>query len=86
MSGALALVAAFLAFAVPIAVPLLATTWRSFVIVVAAGALFFTWVTYDLSNPAGITQLLGAFVFGLALFGFAGGVIAKFVMLLGRRR
>lgn len=85
MSGAIALVAAFLAFAVSIAVPLFIATWRNFAVVVAAGALFFTWVTYDLSNPAGITQLLGAFLFGLALFGFAGGVIAKFVMLLGRR-
>jgi hypothetical protein len=85
MSGVIALVAAFLAFAVPIAVPLFATTWRSFAIVVAAGALFFTWVTYDLANPMGITQLLGAFLCGLALFGFAGGVVAKFVMLLGRR-
>jgi hypothetical protein len=85
MSGVIALCAAFLAFAVPTAVPLFATTWRSFAIVVAAGALFFTWVTYDLSNPAGITQLPGAFLLGLALFGFAGGAVAKFVMLLGRR-
>lgn len=85
MSGAFALVAAFLAFAIPIAVPLFAQTWRSFAIVLAAGALFFTWVTFDLANPAGMTQALGSFVFGLALFGFAAGAIAKFVMLLGRR-
>ncbi len=85
MSGAFALVGAFLAFAIPIAVPLFVTTWRGFAIAVAAGGLFFTWVTFDLANPAGITQALGPFVLGLALFGFAGGAIAKFVMLLGRR-
>lgn len=85
MSGAIALVAAFLAFSVPIGVPLFVQSWRSFTIVVAAGVLFFTWVTFDLTNPAGVTQALGPFVFGLALFGFAGGTIAKFVMLLGRR-
>jgi hypothetical protein len=85
MSGAIALIGAFLAFAIPIAVPLFVTTWRSFAIVIAAGALFFTWVTFDLANPLGITQTLGPFVLGLALFGFAGGAVAKFVMLLGRR-
>ena len=84
MSGAIALVAAFVAFAIPIAVPLFVTNWRSFAITIAAGALFFSWVTFDLSNPLGVTQSLGPFVFGLALFGFAGGAIAKFVMLLGR--
>lgn len=85
MSGALALVAAFLAFAIPIAVPLFVTSWRGFAIVVGVGALFFTWVTFDLSTPTGVTQLLGPFILGLALVGFAGGVVAKFVMLLGRR-
>jgi hypothetical protein len=85
MSGAFALVGAFLAFAIPIGVPLFVTTWRSFAIVVAAGVLVFAWVTFDLANPLGVTQSLGPFVFGLALFGFAAGVIAKFVMLLGRR-
>ncbi|WP_423068590.1 hypothetical protein [Devosia sp. CN2-171] len=85
MSGVIALVAAFLAFSVPIGVPLFVQNWRSFAIVVAAGALFFTWVTFDLANPAGMTQALGPFVFGLALFGFGAGVIAKFVMLLERR-
>lgn len=85
MSGVFALVAAFLAFSVPIAVPLFVQSWRGFAVVAAAGALFFTWVTFDLGNPAGITQALGPFVFGLALFGLAAGVVAKFVMLLGRR-
>ena len=85
MSGVIALVAAFLAFAVPLGVPLFTQSWRSFAIIIAAGVLFFTWVTFDLANPAGMTQALGPFVFGLALFGFAAGVIAKFVMLLGKR-
>ena len=85
MSGIVAVVASFLAFAIPIAAPLFAQTWRGFAIVLGAGVLFFTWVTFDLANPAGVTQVLGSFVFGLALFGFAGGAIAKFVMLLGRR-
>ena len=85
MSGAFALIGAFLAFMVPIAVPLFAQRWQSFGIVVAVGAAFFAWVTYDLAKPTGITQAFGSFVFGLMLFGFAAGVIAKFVMLLGRR-
>ena len=85
MSGVIALVAAFFAFAVPLGVPLFTQSWRSFAIIIAAGVLFFTWVTFDLANPAGMTQALGPFVFGLALFGFGAGTIAKFVMLLGRR-
>ena len=80
MSGVLALVAAFLAFMVPIAVPLFVQRWRTLGIVVVAGVLFFAWV-----SPGGITQELGPFVFGLMLLGFAAGVIAKFVMLVGRR-
>ena len=85
MSGALALVAAFFAFALPISLVLFVTSWRGLAAVVAAGLLFFTWVTFDLTNPAGVTQALGSFLLGLALIGFAAGVIAKFVMLLGRR-
>lgn len=85
MGGAIALIGAFLAFSIPIAVPLSAQRWRTLGTVVALGALFFAWVSYDLSNPAGATQALGPFTFGLMLFGFAAGVIAKFVMLLGRR-
>ena len=85
MSGVLALVAAFLAFMVPIAVPLFVQRWRTLGIVVVAGVLFFAWVSADLGTPGGITQGLGPFVFGLMLLGFAAGVIAKFVMLVGRR-
>jgi hypothetical protein len=85
MGGAIAIVGALLAFAVPIAVPLFAQRWRTLGIIVGLGALFFAWVSYDLANPAGATQAFGPFVFGLMLFGFAAGVIAKFVMLTGRR-
>ena len=85
MGGAVALIGAFLAFSVPIAVPLFAQRWRTLGIVVVIGALLFAWVSYDLANPAGMTQALGPFMFGLMLFGFAAGVIAKFVMLVGRR-
>ncbi len=85
MSGAFALFAAFLAFAIPISIPLFAQRWRTFGAIVALGALFFAWVNHDLANPSGVSQMLGTFLLGLALFGFAGGVIAKFVMLVGRR-
>lgn len=85
MGGTIAIVGALLAFAVPIAVPLFAQRWQTLGIIVGLGALFFAWVSYDLTNPDGATQAFGPFVFGLMLFGFAAGVIAKFVMLTGRR-
>jgi len=85
MSAAFALVGAFLAFVVPIAVPLFAQRWITLGVVTLAGIGFFLWVNADLSNPSGITQVLGTFLFGLMLFGFVAGVIAKFVMLLSRR-
>lgn len=85
MGGAIALVGAFLAFCVPIAVPLFAQRWRTLAILLVLGLLFFGWVTLDLATPDGMTQTLGPFTFGLMLFGFAAGVIAKFVMLLSRR-
>ena len=85
MGGAFALFGAFLAFAVPISVPLFAQRWRTLGIIVGLVALFFALVSYDLANPGGLTQVFGPFVFGLMLFGFGAGVIAKFVMMLGRR-
>jgi hypothetical protein len=85
MSGALALIGAFLSFIVPVAIPLFAQRWRTLGIVAALGAAFFLWVNADLANPTGISQTLGPFLFGLMLFGFAAGVIAKFVMLTARR-
>ena len=85
MSGALAIVAAFLAFSLSIAVPLFAQRWRTLAIIAAVGVGFFVWANADLANPTGLAQALGAFLLGLMLFGFAAGVIAKFVMLVGRR-
>jgi hypothetical protein len=85
MGGVIAIVTALLAFGIPIAVPLFAQRWRTLVILLGLGALFFAWVNLDLASPDGITQTLGPFTFGLMLFGFAAGAIAKFVMLLSRR-
>lgn len=85
MTGALALIGAFLSFIVPLGVPLFAQRWRTLGIVAVIGVLFFVWVNLDLGNPAGVTQAFGPFLFGLMLFGFAAGVIAKFVMLTARR-
>ncbi|MGV3490486.1 MAG: hypothetical protein ACO1OG_04110 [Devosia sp.] len=85
MSAAIALIGAFLSFIVPLRIPLFAQRWTTLGITVAIGAVFFVWVNMDLASPTGITNALGPFLFGLMLFGFAGGVIAKFVMLLSRR-
>ena len=85
MGGVLAIVTALLAFGIPIAVPLFAQRWRTLAILVLLGALFFGWVNLDLASSQGITQALGPFTFGLMLFGFVAGVIAKFVMLISRR-
>ena len=80
MSGVLALVGAFLAFAIPISIPLFAQRWRSYLVILAAGVMYFGWMTVDIN--AGGSGLGGPFLGGLMLFGFAGGAIAKFVMLL----
>lgn len=85
MAGLFALVAAGLCFMVPLAVPLFAMRWRSFFVLLGLGAAFFGWLTLDLPNPQGISQMLGSFLGGLMLIGFAAGAIAKFVMLVGRR-
>jgi hypothetical protein len=84
MGGAIAIFAGLLCFAVPLGIPLFAQRWRSFAIIVALGAAFFGWLTMDIERAAG-AHWLGAFLGGLMLFGFAGGVIAKFVMLVARR-
>lgn len=85
MGGVVAIGAALLAFGVPIAVPLFAQRWRTLAILLVLGVLFFGWVNLDLAAPDGVTHALGPFTFGLMLFGFAAGVIAKFVMLVSRR-
>jgi hypothetical protein len=86
MSGLAALFGAFIAFLVPMAVPLAAQRLQSLGIITVIGIAIFIWIDIDLGNPAGVTQSLGPFVFGLMLFGFAAGVIAKFVMLVAKRR
>lgn len=83
MSGVVAIAASVLAFLVPLAVPLFAMRWRSFLVVLGLGAAFFAWLTLDLQQ--GGSTWLGPFLGGLMLFGFAAGAIAKFVMLVGRR-
>jgi hypothetical protein len=85
MGGVVAIITALLAFGIPLAVPLFAQRWRTLLILMLLGALFFGWVTLDLASPDGITQTLGPFTFGLMLFGFAAGAMAKFVMLVSRR-
>jgi hypothetical protein len=86
MGGLFAILASFLAFALPLGIPLMAQRWRSFFIVLALGAAFFAWLTWDLGRqPPGTESFPGAFLGGLMLFGFAGGVVARFVMLVSRR-
>ena len=85
MGGAIALIGAFLAFSVPIAVPLFAQRWRTLVIVLLLGAVFFGWLTLEMDTPGTIPAGIGAFLGGLMLFGFAAGAIAKFVALVGQR-
>jgi len=86
MAGLLAIIASFFAFVVPLGIPLLAQRWRNFLITLALGAAFFAWLTWDLGRqPPGAESFPGAFLGGLMLFGFAGGAIARFVMLISRR-
>lgn len=82
MSGVVALLASLLAFLVPLAVPLFAQRWGTFVITLGLAAAFFWWLTLDVAQPSSI---IGTFLGGLMLFGFAAGSIAKFVMLVGKR-
>ena len=90
MGGIVAIVASMLAFLVPLAVPLFVGRWRSYLVVLALGAAFFTWLTLDLQraglgDPPVEANWIGPFLGGLMLFGFVAGTIAKFVMLVGRR-
>mgnify|MGYP006191094479 CR=1 FL=1 len=82
MAGLFAILAACLAFVVPLAVPLFAANWRSLLIMAAAAAAFFTWLHFDVADGS---SLIGEFLGGLMLVGFAFGAIARFAMLLGRR-
>ena len=58
MGGIFALILAFVAFAVAIAMPLFAQRWKTLGTMVAGAVLFFGFVTYDLPHPDGITQVL----------------------------
>ena len=85
MGGVVAIVLSVLAFAVPLAIVLFTMRWRSFAIVLALGAAFFWWLDGDIRSAAG-GGAIGAFLGGMMLAGFGAGVLAKFVMLLGRVR
>lgn len=85
MAGVFALVAAFLAFVVPMALPLFAQRWRSFAIQLVLAGLFFAWLNADVTANSG-GGAIGAFLGGLMLVGFGAGAIARFVMLLARPR
>lgn len=84
IEGFFAIVASFLALAVPLGIPLFAHRWGSLMVVVAAGTALFVWMIVDFAN--GGTAIVGRFLAGLMLVGFCGGAIAKFVMLLGRTK
>lgn len=83
MAGLFALFAAFLAFAVPLAIPLFVQRWRTFLIVISVAVAFFTWLTFDMQQ-ADESHWMGPFLGGLMLLGFGAGAIAKFVMLIGK--
>jgi len=90
IEGTFAIIAAVLAFLVPAAVPLFAQRWRTFMIILVLAAGFFAWLNWDiqrasLADPPGEPNWIGPFLGGLMLFGFAGGAIAKLVMLIGKR-
>lgn len=85
MGGVVALILSLFAFAVPLAVPLFITRWRSFTVALALAALFFWWLNGDIQTAPG-GGAIGPFLGGLMLVGFCAGAIAKFVMLLSRPR
>ncbi|MBK8083686.1 MAG: hypothetical protein IPK28_07560 [Devosia sp.] len=85
MGALVAILGSALAFLVPLAVPLAATRWRGFLVVLASAMAFFAWLTVDLAKPGSVLGFIGPFLGGLMLFGFVAGAIARFVMLVGRR-
>ena len=91
IEGAIAIIAVFLSFAVPLAIPLFAQRWRTFAIILALAGAFFAWLNWDiqradLGDPMGEENWIGPFLGGLMLGGFAAGALAKFVMLVGKRQ
>ncbi len=86
MEWLLAFIASFMAFGIALAIPLFVQRWIELAVVVAAGAAFFGWLTWDLGQISeGEIKLIGPLLGGLMLFGFVGGAIAKFVMLVSKR-
>lgn len=90
IEGTIAIIAALLRFAVPLAIPLFAQRWRTFAMILVLAAAFFGWLTWDiqraaLGDPRAEPNWIGPFLGGLMLFGFVAGAIAKFTMLAGRR-
>ena len=85
IEGMWAIFLAFICFLVPMAVPLFAMRWRTFLIVVAVAALLFAWMTVEMPVAGTIPASIGSFLGGLMLTGFAFGMIAKFVGLVGKR-
>lgn len=85
IEGTWALVLAFICFLVPMAAPLLALRWRTFLIMLAVAAVFFGWMTVEVPVAGSIPAGIGPFLGGLMLTGFAFGMIAKFVGLVGKR-
>lgn len=86
MAGFFAIVLSVLAFMIPVGIPLLAGRWRSYLVVLALGAAFFAWLDWEIGRqPPEAEGFPGPFLGGLMLFGFIGGAIARFVMLVSRR-
>jgi hypothetical protein len=83
IEGTFAIVAACLAFLVPLAAPLFVHGWRSFAIMVLIAGAILAWLWFDIEGSGG-NHWLGTFLAGLMFAGFAFGAIAKFAMLLGR--
>lgn len=85
IEGIGALLLGFFSFVVPMAIPLMAERWRTLALVAVAGVGFFAWMTLEMPVAGSIPAVIGAFLGGMMLFGFAAGMIARFVMLVGRR-
>lgn len=86
MGGVIAIVVAVLAFMLSFALPMLTRRWRSFALVLALGAAFFGWVSWDLGQqPPDAQSFPGAFIAGLMLAGFSAASLARFVMLISRQ-
>ena len=86
MMGGWAIVLALLCFLSAMAVPLFALRWKSFGLVVLIASIFFAWLTMEVNTPRTMAAVIGPFLGGLLLTGFAFGAIARFTMLIGKRQ